>query len=65
MPAILGRKRIDRGRNPATPSTTPIVRRLLLTHGLENASREFEPKQIHSMVAHQREKYVSDCKAMK
>ena len=29
----------------------------ILTDGLENASQEFKPKQIRSMIEHQREKY--------
>ena len=40
------------------PERTGKVIVAILNDGLENASQEFKPKQIRSMIEHQREKYA-------
>src|SRR5580693_1330174 len=47
-------ERLDKTPEPERPGKVIIA---ILTDGLENASQEFKPKQIRSMIEHQREKY--------
>jgi hypothetical protein len=48
-------ERLDKTPEPERPGKVIIA---ILTDGLENASQEFKPKQIRSMIEHQREKYT-------
>jgi uncharacterized protein YegL len=47
-------ERLARTPEPDRPAKVLIV---ILTDGMENASQEFKPKQIHWMIEHQREIY--------
>jgi uncharacterized protein YegL len=48
-------ERLDKTVESDRPGKVLVV---ILTDGLENASQEFKPAQIHSMVGRQREKYA-------
>jgi hypothetical protein len=47
-------ERLDKTSQAERPGKVIVA---ILTDGLENASQEFKPKQIRSMIEHQREKY--------
>lgn len=48
-------ERLDKTPEPERPGKVIVA---ILTDGLENASQEFKPKQIRSMIEHQRIKYA-------